>query len=278
MLMTPALMLHHALLRGQLRRLGLDENEAPSAAKWIELIETVSRTYSEGDQSLVVHKAFLANMSHELRTPLNSILGFARVLDRTIGSGLDTKQREFFHYILHAAEHMLRLVNDLLDLRSLEENKLALERVDLEPVAHEVAGLLQPLFEEKRIHFTLCVSSGLPLAVAERRSVVQILINLLSNAVKFTPAGGSVGMSAEASGSSISIKVSDTGIGIEATNQERLFTYHEQLGAKHAHSMKGSGIGLALTKALVTKQGGSISVESAPNEGSTFTVVLQAAS
>jgi PAS domain S-box-containing protein len=217
---------------------------------------------------------FLANMSHELRTPLNSILGFARVLDRTSRESLDPKHREYFRYMTQGAQHMLRLVNDLLDLRTLEQDELAVGRVELAPVVHEAAALLQPLIEEKRIRFSLDLPADLAPAVAERRALIQVLINLLSNAVKFTPVEGAIAISVEVDGARVSIRVSDTGIGITATDQARLFTYFEQLGAKHAHNMKGSGIGLALTKMLVVKQGGSIHVDSSPGAGSTFTVAL----
>jgi PAS domain S-box-containing protein len=217
---------------------------------------------------------FLANMSHELRTPLNSILGFARVIERSIGSKLAVNEREFLKYIVQSGEHMLRLVNDLLDLRSLEEGKVQFEPVDLASALDEAVTMTRPLIDERRLALTLHIAPSLPAACAERRAVVQILINLLSNAVKFTAPGGSVTISATTDGALLYLSVTDTGIGIAPVDQARLFTYFAQVGGKHAHKMKGSGIGLALTRALAEKLGGTISVESAPGVGSTFQVRL----
>ena len=216
---------------------------------------------------------FLSNMSHELRTPLNSILGFARVLDSERVGPLTDRQREYLDYILRASHHMLHLINDLLDLRRLEEDRasIAVTRLAIRPIVDEAVDLVRALIDDHQHALAIEVAPELPEAVADRRAVVQILVNLLSNAVKFTPKGGRIAVAARtAEPNAIRIAVTDSGIGIAPEDQARLFTYFEQLGAKHAHSMQGSGIGLALTRALVEKMGGVIEVRSERGCGSTF--------
>jgi PAS domain S-box-containing protein len=219
-----------------------------------------------------IKSGFLCNMSHEMRTPLNSIIGFARVLDGERFGPLAPRQREYLSYILRAGTHMLALVNDLLDLRRLEEDRAAIAstRLELGSVVGEAIELVKALADDKQHVVTVELASGLPPALADRRAVVQILVNLLSNAVKFTPAAGAIAIRVDATPEAITLAVTDTGVGIHPDDMPKLFTYFEQLGAKHDHHMQGSGIGLALTRALVEKLGGQIQVASSPGVGSTF--------
>jgi PAS domain S-box-containing protein len=228
------------------------------------------------EQSSRAKSGFLANMSHEMRTPLNAILGFARILDAARIGPLTDRQREYVRYILHAGNHMLTLVNDLLDLRRIEEGResIAIMRLDLAPVLDSAIEMVKPLVEERQHELVLELEPTLPQAVADRRAVIQILVNLLSNAVKFTPPRGRIAVNARASAGVIHVAVTDSGPGIPHEHQSRLFTYYEQLGAKQDLHMKGSGIGLALTRALVEKLGGHIDFKSAPGEGSTFAFSL----
>ena len=219
-----------------------------------------------------IKSGFLSNMSHEMRTPLNSIIGFARVLESGRFGALGERQQEYVQYILRGGTHMLNLVNDLLDLRRLEEDRDALARTRLElgQLVDEALQLVKALADEKGHRVDVELPDQLPDALADRRAVVQILVNLLSNAVKFTPSAGRITVRARAIADQLSVAVEDSGIGIRPEDQPRLFTYFEQLGAKHDHSMKGSGIGLALTRALVEKLGGTISIKSAAGAGTTF--------
>jgi PAS domain S-box-containing protein len=228
----------------------------------VELAETASRAKS----------GFLSNMSHEMRTPLNSILGFARVLEGGKFGALTERQREYLDYVLRAGRHMLNLVNDLLDLRRIEEDRaaIAVTRIPVDAVVGEALEMVKPLVDEKCHAISVSLDPALPEALADRRAVVQILVNLLSNAAKFTPASGRIEVTARAVEHSITVGVHDSGIGIRPEDQPKLFTYFEQLGAKHDHHMQGSGIGLALTRALVERLGGRIHVRSAPGAGSTF--------
>lgn len=220
---------------------------------------------------------FLRNMSHEMRTPLNAILGFARVLRRSAGSMLSDEQKGYLQDIVQAGGYMLQLVNDLLDLRSLEEGKLLLTPVALEPLIAQSVALVRPLVHDKQLELTLAVPVGLPNVLGDRRAIVQILVNLLSNAGKFTAPGGSVAVSAALRDRRVEVAVQDTGEGIAKEDQERLFVYFEQLGGRNAAHMKGSGVGLALTRSLVERQGGTIAVESTIGKGSTFRFWLEAA-
>lgn len=137
--------------------------------------------------------------------------------------------------------------------------------------------MIQPLANERAQELVTDVPADLPPCIGERRALVQVLVNLLTNAAKFTPAGGRLEVRAHADATGICLRVIDTGIGIAPEDQDRLFQYFEQLGAKHQHNMKGSGVGLALTRALVEKMGGTIGVSSALGAGSTFEVHLRAA-
>jgi signal transduction histidine kinase len=232
---------------------------------------------AEAEEAARTKSDFLANMSHELRTPLNAILGFSRVLERVAAPLLAERHRNYLGYINQSGEHMLQLVNNLLDLRGLEERELNLDSIDLCSVAREATEIVQALADQKQLRLALHIPPDLALVRGEHHAIMQILINLLSNAIKFTPEGGVITVSARAIGAKVKLSVRDSGVGISKADQHRLFTYFEQLGAKHQHNMKGSGIGLALTRALVLKQGGSIHVSSAPGEGSTFEVAFEVA-
>jgi signal transduction histidine kinase len=220
--------------------------------------------------------AFLANMSHELRTPLNSILGFARLLE---AAELDADQRQDLGLILSAGEHMLTLVNDLLDLRTSEAGGLRLTStpVELHGAIIEAVALVRPLIDDRRHGLEVEVADGAAAVLADRRALVQVLVNLLSNAAKFTPTGGSITVMGRRLGARVEVTVRDNGIGIAPEARSVLFTYYAQLDGKAEHGMKGSGIGLALTRELVAKLGGEIGVDSAPGEGSTFRFTLEPA-
>ena len=245
----------------------ITEERARSAELYLakERAETASRVKSD----------FLLNMSHELRTPLNAILGFARVLGRSAKGRLDADEEAYLRDIVVAGEHMLQLVNDLLDLRSLEAQALEVAPTELLPPLHEAIRMIQPLAREREQTLAVDISPDLPRCLGERRAIVQVLVNLMTNATKFTPKGGRLAIRARGDHGMVQLEVADTGCGISSEDQHRLFQYFEQLGAKQA--MKGSGVGLALTRALVEKMGGAISVASVVGDGTTFSVRLRCA-
>ncbi|HYF37977.1 MAG TPA: response regulator, partial [Prosthecobacter sp.] len=220
---------------------------------------------------------FLAAMSHELRTPLNSILGFSELLAEEIAGPLAEKQHHFVGRIRTAGTHLLHLINDILDLAKIEAGKveLHLEEFWLEEIVPEVLSNIRPLAMAKQLH--LQSDCGSLAVCADRFRCKQILYNLLSNAVKFTPDGGEITLHAGASGRYICISVSDTGVGIAATDIGAVFDEFKQVGGEPRSSELGTGLGLTITRGLVEQHGGHIWVESTPGEGSRFSFTLPCA-
>jgi PAS domain S-box-containing protein len=222
---------------------------------------------------------FLANMSHELRTPMNSIIGFSEILqDRHFGE-LNDKQDKYVGNILSSGRHLLRIINDILDLSKIEAGHT---RLDLGPVPvietmRSVEDAVRVLASNKRIELNVEVDPTVSSINADAARLRQILFNLLSNAIKFTPEGGIVEMDAamiDAPARSLRICVRDSGVGIRAEDRERIFRRFEQVGAS-AKGQQGTGLGLALTRRLVELHDGKVWVESeGDGKGSTFIVLL----
>jgi signal transduction histidine kinase len=220
------------------------------------------------------HKSeFLANMSHELRTPLNAVIGFAEVLRAKMAGDVNEKQAEYLDDIREAGEHLLSLINDILDLSKIEAGRmeLALSRVDLPRAIAQAMTQVRPRALREGIELARDVDPRLGEVEADERKLKQVLLNLLTNAVKFTPQGGCVKVVARRESDQINISVNDNGVGIAPEDQARLFENFRQVGASRA---EGTGLGLALSKRFVELHGGSVAVDSAPGKGSTFTVVL----
>jgi signal transduction histidine kinase len=218
---------------------------------------------------------FLANMSHELRTPINALIGYAALmLDRIYGD-LTTKQEEGLHRIQVSSQHLLALINDILDLAKIEAGKMPvhLERVSLNDVVQEVAAQMEPMVKRKGLEFNVQLP-GEPVSMeTDRTKVKQIVLNLISNAVKFT-ARGSVSISTRANGKEVRIAVSDTGIGIRPQDLEVIFEEFRQVDQSRTREYGGTGLGLSITRKLIALLGGDIAVASQYGRGSTFTVIL----
>jgi signal transduction histidine kinase len=216
----------------------------------------------------------LATVSHELRTPLNAIIGFSELLDQGTAGALAPKQSEYVRYVLSSGRHLLSLVGDILDLSKVDAGKMELvpEPTALHAVALAAQDTLQPVASKRGVTLSLYISPDLPLLYVDPLRLRQMLYNLLSNGIKFTPSGGRVTLAAEARGEQLEIRVTDTGIGIPRDDLPRLFQEFEQVQAQGEGRIAGSGLGLALTKRLVELHGGSVAVESALGEGSTFTL------
>jgi len=223
---------------------------------------------------------FLANMSHELRTPLNAIIGFSEFLIDEKAGTLNARQKEYLTDVLNSGRHLLRLINDVLDLSKVEAGKMEIraESFSLHAAVEEVCAGIAPMVAEKRITVKRAVDGSLDRVTLDRQKFMQVLYNLLSNAVKFTDDGGAVSVSAMPDDGRLRLSVEDTGIGIRQEDLEKLFVEFQQLDAGATRRFEGTGLGLALTKKLVEVQGGSISVQSERGVGSTFTVVLPLAS
>jgi signal transduction histidine kinase/CheY-like chemotaxis protein len=219
-----------------------------------------------------MEKRFLANMSHELRTPLNAILGFAELLIDEREAGLGSERRRTFLETIHrSGKHLLALINDILDLAKVDAGQMTIEAESLAgpDVVAEVLGVVEPLARERGIVLEAKVGPTIRI-MADPGRLKQILLNLLSNAIKFTNDGGQVHVSARRQGALVRFEVTDTGIGIAAEDQKRLFVEFQQLSAGMDRRQQGTGLGLALSKRLVELHGGKIGLRSAPKQGSTF--------
>ena len=227
------------------------------------------------------HKSeFLANMSHELRTPLNSIIGFSEFLQQQTAGPLNAKQTRYVGHIHQSGQHLLQLINDILDLSKVEAGKFILEPepLDLAATLEDILVIARGLAHQKAQTIEAEVAPDLPPLRADPVRFKQICFNLLSNAIKFTPEQGRITLAARQApeaGDCLELRVTDTGIGIRADDLPRLFQEFVQLEAAATKRHEGTGLGLALTKRLVELHGGRISAASeGEGRGSTFTVVL----
>jgi signal transduction histidine kinase/ActR/RegA family two-component response regulator len=238
------------------------------------LYEDLASANKELSEATRVKSEFLANMSHELRTPLNAILGFSGLLTEQVGASLTARQQRFLGNIGEAGQHLLELINDVLDLSKVEAGKLELrpEVIALDMLLEPVVAAGRAAAQTKGLAFEVQNPAGEGLLLDPTR-VRQILFNLVSNAVKFTPAAGRVELRAALDGPDLLLAVADTGIGIPTEARERVFGVFERLHEGLVET-EGTGLGLALTKRLVEQMGGSIAFESEEGRGTTFRVRL----
>jgi signal transduction histidine kinase/CheY-like chemotaxis protein/HAMP domain-containing protein len=222
------------------------------------------------------HKSeFLANMSHELRTPMNAIMGFTRLVMRRGKALLPTREYENLGKILISAEHLLALINDILDLSKIEAGRMEVHSgsVDLEPLVDLCLRTVEPLVKNERLRLVKSLEPDLPPLFTDQDKLKQVLINLLSNAVKFTE-DGTVTVSARRHDGRISIAIVDTGIGIPSDKLELIFEEFRQVDSSTTRRYSGTGLGLSISRHLARLLGGDITVQSVVGVGSTFTVIL----
>ncbi len=220
------------------------------------------------------HKSeFLANMSHELRTPLNAILGFSEALNDGIFGELNPRQADYLRDIHSSGQHLLSLINDILDLAKVEAGRMELlvEAFDAPSAIESALTLVKERATRHGIRLTLEIDDQLGEFSGDERKFKQVLLNLLSNAVKFTPEGGSVTLNAQATNDGLQVSVRDTGIGIAEEYQEKVFEAFQQAGGSHNVKREGTGLGLTLARQVVEMHGGKMWLESKPGAGSTFT-------
>ncbi len=230
-----------------------------------EALEAASRHKSE----------FLANMSHELRTPLNAIIGFSQVLREQLFGGVNPKQAEYLDDILTSANHLLALINDVLDLSKVEAGQVEL---DVAPFSlHEAlergVAMVRERATRQGVQVALHANGGPDVLTGDERRIRQVIFNLLSNAVKFTPTGGAVDVVALQVNGEVRVSVADTGPGIAAEDLDRIFEEFQQTEAGTRHA-EGTGLGLALSKRFVELHGGRIWCDSEVGRGSTFVFTL----
>jgi signal transduction histidine kinase/ActR/RegA family two-component response regulator len=253
---------------GRLTR-SLTRAEKLLARRTTELIsardEAVTATHAKN--------AFLSSTSHELRTPLNAVLGFAQLLQL---SDLDQEDQDGVEHILGAGQHLLVLINELIDIARIEsgEFSLSVEPVAVQPVVEETCQLMAPLAADRSITISQpCPPPGLAVK-ADLQRLRQILVNLLSNAIKYNRVGGTITITCQASGPDLaSLTVADTGPGISAADLDRIFVPFERLGAEQT-AIEGTGIGLPLARAFAEAMHGNLIAASIPGEGTTFTITL----
>lgn len=225
---------------------------------------------------------FLASMSHELRTPLNAIIGFTGTLLMKLAGPLNVEQDKQLRTVRSAAEHLLALINDLLDITRIESGqaKLHPEPTSCRQIATDVAEQIRPLAESKGLALRLDLPNIDQVIRTDRRALHQVLLNLLSNAVKYTDHGGidvQVSNAVEPGAHTVQFRVRDTGIGISAKDRDRLFRAFTQLGEEDGTARHGAGLGLYLSARLARLLGGRINLESTPGVGSVFTLILPVA-
>ena len=247
------------------------------AANVNRMKDELKRLYKELETASRHKSEFLANMSHELRTPLNAIIGFSQVLREKLFGELNEKQEEYVADILSSSDHLLALINDILDLSKIEAGQVELEVApfSLSEALQRGVVMVKERAVKDGVAVGLDVDPSVGLVEADERRIRQVVFNLLSNAVKFTPAGGNVRVTSATSDGEVRVSIADNGPGIAKEDHGRIFEEFQQtdLGAEQG---EGTGLGLTLSKRLVELHGGRIWVESAPGEGSTFTFTLPA--
>ncbi|MDQ3995453.1 MAG: ATP-binding protein [Gemmatimonadota bacterium] len=221
---------------------------------------------------------FLASMSHELRTPINALIGYAALLLDGVLGEITLTQRDALTRARAAAEHLLALINDILDLAKIEAGKMPLhiQEVSLAAVTREVAQQMEPLVHKKGLRFNTEVASECPVILSDRTKVKQILLNLVSNAVKFTNEGSVLVAVECAAEGGVRIKVADTGIGIRREDLDAIWEDFRQVDQSRTREHGGTGLGLSITRKLLNRLGGRATVESEYAKGTTFTIWLPA--
>ena len=243
-----------------------------------ELQQALAELSQKGRQLEVAseHKShFLANMSHELRTPLNAIIGFSQVLRQRLFGEINAKQEEYLDDILASGNHLLELINDVLDLSKVEAGQVELDvaTFSLREALERGVVMVRERATRNGVRLSLEVAADVDLVDGDERRIRQVVFNLLSNAVKFTPKGGSVVVASARENGEVLVSVTDTGPGIAADDRERIFEEFQQTDVG-VRQREGTGLGLALSKRLVELHGGRIWVESELGQGSRFVFTL----
>ena len=233
----------------------------------------------ELENAALAKDRFFAAMSHELRTPLNGVIGFTGTLLMKLPGPLNAEQERQLNIVQASARHLLSLINDLLDMAKLGADRMEFDReaVDCRQLLGEIADTLRPAAEEKGLVFTVEVAEGPMLLHTDRRAVSQILINLVNNAIKFTSLGHvtvRLARQGENGGGSLVIEVENSGPGVPATDQPRLFEAFSRGSVADRRKQEGSGLGLHLSRKLAQGLGGDVTFRSEPGHGSAFTLAL----
>jgi two-component system cell cycle sensor histidine kinase PleC len=241
-----------------------------------DLAEKYSREKTRAEAANRSKSEFLANMSHELRTPLNAIIGFSEVMEQQIFGPITTpKYVDYARDIHRSGQYLLDVINDILDMSKIEAGRIKLEvaRFDLVAMIEDALRMVAPRALEGGVKIARAVPASLDIT-ADRRALKQVLINILANGVKFTPEGGQVRVAVRGLSGATEIAISDTGIGIEASELPKLGRPFEQVENQFTKTRSGSGLGLAISKSLVELHDGTIEIDSEPGRGTTVTILI----
>ncbi|HEY1013329.1 MAG TPA: sensor histidine kinase, partial [Herpetosiphonaceae bacterium] len=237
--------------------------------------EELAAAKAAAEEANQMKSRFMANMSHELRTPLNSIINFTRIIMAGMSGPVTEEQVDFLNRVRFSGEHLLGLINDILDISKIEAGRMELlgEEMDLLPVFKSVMATAAGLTKEKPIELHLDVPESLPPIWVDKSRFRQVLLNLISNAAKFTKQG-EISVRAQIVDNELCVSVRDTGIGIAPADQQKIFEEFRQIQGDLTREYQGTGLGLPISRRLVEMHGGEMWVESAPGAGSTFFFTL----
>jgi PAS domain S-box-containing protein len=256
---------------------GLEDRVRSATEELAERNRQLEWQSQELERAYRLKSEFLASMSHELRTPINALLGYTSLMRDRIYGDLTDRQEESLQRMYSASQHLLELVNDILDLAKIEAGKMPVhvERVDLTSLIRELSQTIEPMVRGKELEYVIDIGEGLPMLDTDRTKVKQVILNLLSNAVKFTNQG-EIRISARhhPGDDEVEVAISDTGIGIEEKDQDKIFEDFRQADQSSTREYGGTGLGLSITTKLLKLLGGTIRLESEPGKGSTFHVRL----
>src|SRR5262245_53348287 len=246
-------------------------DQAAIAIENVRLFDEIQDKSRQLEKASLPKSQFLANMSHELRTPLNAILGYNELMLKNIYGETTGRMSAVLTRIQSNGRHLLRLINDVLDLSKIEAGQLTLSLADysIKQVVHSVRAALEPLATEKRLAFKVEVPSDLPPGCGDERRLTQALLNLVSNAIKFTDVG-EVTIKVSAANGAFTLSVRDTGPGIDPADQVRIFEEFQQADSSVTKKKGGTGLGLSIARHIIEMHGGRIWVESRVGNGATF--------
>jgi len=235
------------------------------------------RARDEAESASRAKMQFLANMSHELRTPLNAIIGFSEILNRELFGTLgEARYRDYARLIHESGEHLLNVVNDILDMSKIEARKFKIvkEPFEVAPLVKSCCDIMRHTAEQRSVSLIMDVAPGIPELPADKRACKQMLLNVISNAIKFTDPGGWVRVSARKVGDHVEFSVVDNGIGIAEADLPKLGNPFVQANNSYDRSYEGAGLGLSVVKGLARLHGGRLELKSALGEGTIATIVL----
>ena len=245
-----------------------------------QIERSLTAALAEANEANRAKQEFLASVSHELRTPLNAIIGFSDVIDRELYGPLGhTRYREYIGHIKSSGQHLLELINDILDISRIEAGKFELYRVPTAPgeLVRENVTILREQCQKAGVELAMHIAPNLPELNLDQRAIRQIVLNLLSNAIKFTPEGGRIDVRCDAaSGGSVDIAISDTGIGIAHEDLDMILSPFARGRDVQVEEKSGTGLGLPISNALASLHGGRLDIASTLGEGTMVTVHLPA--